>query len=182
MADVKGLENKLDEVFVKNAPFQLPKEAKEWIVKYLPYINLFLGVLTLWAAYGLYHWATVANNWIDTANRIAETYGISGYGSTSRLSLMVWISLAVLVIQAVIYIAAFSGTRDKKKSGWDLLFLAMGINIVYGFITLFTDYGSVGNLIGYLIGSVIGLYLLFQIRSYYLPKKSTETSKKPSKK
>jgi hypothetical protein len=75
--------------------------------------------------------------------------------------------LIVVAIEAVIYLLAFPATRDRKKSGWDLMFYALLINLVYGVIVVFTDYGGIGSLIGTIIGSGIGLYLLFQIRASY---------------
>lgn len=38
MAGLDNIEKSLDEALVKNAPFQLPKNFKDWLVKYLPYI------------------------------------------------------------------------------------------------------------------------------------------------
>ncbi len=67
----------------------------------------------------------------------------------------------------MIYIAAFPGTKARKKSGWDLLFYALLINVVYGIVVAFTDYGGFGSLIGSLVGSAIGAYFLFQIRVSY---------------
>jgi len=44
------------------------------------------------------------------------------------------------------------------------------INAVYGVVRIFSDYGGgIGSLIWALIGSVIGLYFLFQAREYFLP-------------
>jgi uncharacterized membrane protein HdeD (DUF308 family) len=83
-----------------------------------------------------------------------------------------------MAAMAVVYIVAFPALRARKKSGWDLLFYAALLNIVYGFVTLFTDYGSVGNLVGTIIGSAIGLYFLFQIRSLYLKAPATSATHK----
>ena len=187
MAEVNQLEKKLDEVFVKNAPFQLPKNVKEWIVKYLPYINLFFGIVTLWAAWALYESAKILDQWADVANSLAKTYGVSGYDKTG-LTAFVWVSILVLLVEAVLWISAFPGTRDKKKSGWNLLFYALMVNVVYGVVVVFTDYGGPSRLFGVLISTVIGLYFLFQIREMYLGKSSSakdsdaKTPKKPTAK
>ncbi len=47
------------------------------------------------------------------------------------------------------------------------MFYAFLVNVIYGIFILFTDYGGLGSLIGAVIGSAIGLYLLFQIRGNY---------------
>lgn len=178
MADLNQLEKQLDEVFVKNAPFQLPKDVKDWIVKYLPYINLFFGVMSLWAAWAVYDAARIANGFVEYANELNRAFGTGNEISTSRLSLAVWVGVIALVVQGVIWIAAYPGTKARQKSGWNLLFLAVGLNAVYGLVSLFTYYGGIGNFLGYIIGTVIGLYFLFQIRSYYNGK-VTDTSKAP---
>jgi len=164
MGALKSLETNLNEVFGKNAP-PLPPNAKKVIVEYLPYINLVLGIITLFLAWGLYHAAHVVNRFVDYSNSLSAAYG--GTTEVSHLSFTVWLAIAVLAVEAVLYIAAFAGTRDRRKSGWDLLFYALLINVVYGIVAVFTDYGGAGRLIGSLIGSAIGLYFLFQIRSAY---------------
>lgn len=165
MSALDSLEANLNDMFGKSAP-PLPPNAKKIIAEYLPYINLVLGVLTLLVALGLYHAAHTVNRLVDYANNLSAAYG--GTVRVNHLSATVWIALVVLIIEAVLYIAAYPGTKARKKSGWDLLFYALLINIVYGIIAVFTDYGGVGRLIGSVIGSVIGLYFLFQIRSVYV--------------
>lgn len=173
MAATNTLEDALADIFVKKAP-KLPANAKKVIVQYLPWINVILGVLTIWAAWALWQWAHVADTLIDYANNISRIYG-GGDVVTSRMSLSIWLGVIVLAIEALLYLAAFPGTRDRKKIGWNLLFYAALVNVVYAVLVLFTDYGGFGNLLGGLIGSAIGLWLLFQIRDSY--KDSTATSK-----
>ncbi len=169
MSALRSLEANLDEIFVKNAP-PLPSNAKKIIVEYLPYINLVLGILTLLAALGLYNAAHTVNTLIDYTNSLNTAYGSKV--TVSHLTLTVWLSIIFLIIEAVLYIASFSGTKARRKSGWDLLFYALLVNLVYGIIVLFTDYGGVGHLLGAVIGSAIGFYFLFQIRGSYRASKS----------
>ncbi len=164
MSAVNSLEKSLADVF-KSAP-KLPENGKKWLVKYLPWINVVLGALMLLAAWNLYHWAHTVNKLIDYANSFYKTSTGSNLNK-DRLTVGIWLAIIVLVVQAVLYIAAFRGTRDRKKAGWNLMFYAALVNIVYGVILLFTDYGGVGTFIMSLIGSAIGLWLLFQIRSSY---------------
>ena len=179
MAETKQLEEQLDEIFVKNAPFQLPKNVKEWIVAYLPYINVFFGILSLWAAWGVYQAATVTSVFVDYANELSRTLGTGNQISTSRLSAAVWFAVIALVVQGVIWLAAFPGTKARQKSGWNLLFLAVVLNAAYGILSLFTYYGGIGSLLSYLLGTVIGLYFLFQSRSYYTGEVADSASKAP---
>lgn len=177
---LESLEKNLDEVFNKNAP-ALPAGAKKFIVQYLPYINLILGILALLAAASLYNSAHTVNNLVDYANSLSAAYGGTKI-STNHLTATVWVALAVLAVEAILYIAAFPGTKARKKSGWNLLYYALLINVVYGVIVVFTDYGSVGSLIGTLIGSAIGAYFLFQIRGSYTGAGAGSKAKAPSKK
>jgi hypothetical protein len=169
MSSVDSLEKTLGDAF-KGAP-KLPQGGKKALVQWLPWINLVLGILSLWTAYALWHWAHLANTLIDYANSLSRSLGGVGV-VTHRLSFGIWLGIIVLIIEGLFYLAAFPGTRDHKKAGWDLMFYALLVNAVYGVVILFTNYGGVGNLIGYLIGTVIGLYLLFQIRDSYGAAKS----------
>jgi len=166
MGPLKTLEDKLVPAFTKNAPVQLPENVKKFIVKYLPIVNLVLGIFSLFAALSLWSWANTTTRIIDNVNTISAIYG-GNEVTPNRLSLLIWVSLIVLAVTAVLYIAAYPGTKAKKKSGWNLLFYAALLNLAYGVVNAFTDYGSVMGLIGTLIGTLIGLFFLFQIRSYY---------------
>jgi hypothetical protein len=166
MSALQSLENSLEDVFVKKAP-ALPENGKKAIVEYIPYINLILGLLSLWTAYALWHWAHLADNLINYANTLSAAYG-GGTIAHTRMSGILWLGMVVMAVQALLYIAAFPALRDRKKSGWNLMFYALLVNVVYGVVVLFSDYGGVGNLLGSLIGSAVGLYFLFQIRGHYL--------------
>ena len=170
MAAVSSLEKTLEGVF-KGAP-KLPDSGRNALVQWLPWINLVLGVLALWAAYELYHWANIATAYVNYANNLGRIYGYAPVStSTTRWDLGLWLGLIVLLIEGLLYLAAFPGTRDRKKSGWNLLFYAVLLNAVYGIVILFTDYGGFGSLLSYLITAIVGLYLLFQIRGAYMGQK-----------
>ena len=164
MGAINNLETSLAKIY-KDAP-KLPKNGQKGIVKYLPWITLALGILTLYSAWVLWHWAHIANSLVNYANSLSQLYG----GTTVNLQHMstgIWIAIIILLIEAIMMLAAFPGLRDQKKSGWNLLFYITIINVVYGIFIMFTNYGSAFNLIESLIGTAIGLYFLFQIRDYY---------------
>jgi hypothetical protein len=166
MSALQSLEKSLGDIFGKQAP-ALSTNSKKAIVEYLPWINLVLGLLAIYTVYLLWHWAHFTDKLVDYANTLSAAYGGPAV-VTHRLSVIVWISLVVMAAQAVVYILAFPALKARKKSGWDLLFYAALLNAAYGVVVLFSDYGGVGNLLGSLIGSAIGLYFLFQIRPLYL--------------
>ncbi len=184
MPVITDLETALNDVFAKKAP-ALPKSGKDFLVKYVPYISLIIGLFSLASLWSLWHWAHVVNGLIDYANQLNRMYGTREV-MASRMTIGIWISLLVLALEAFLYVAAFGPTKAREKTGWNLLFYAAVINIVYGFILMFTDYSGVGSFIGTLIGSALGFYFLFQIRERYLGKSAVaDTAKsthKPAKK
>jgi len=160
------LEKNLADVF-KSAP-PLPDSGKKMLVEWVPWINLIFGAFALLGAFWLWQWAHVANGLINYANSISQAYG-GGTVAADRLGFMVWLALIVLTVQALVMLAAFAPLKAHKKTGWDLLFYGVLLNVVYGVVVAFTSYG-VGHLFSSLIGAAIGLYFLFQIRDAYTKK------------
>jgi uncharacterized membrane protein HdeD (DUF308 family) len=82
--------------------------------------------------------------------------------------LWLWAGVVLIGVEGLLYLLAFPGLRDHKKQGWNYLFYGALLNLAYAVVSLFTNYNSVGNFLGALIGSAIGFYLLFQVRSAYV--------------
>lgn len=184
MSALQSLESSLDELFVKKGP-ALPAGGKKAIVKYLPWVSLIIGILTLLSAFWLWQWAHTANDLINAVNSYNAYLQASGVptGSTSHLTLNIWLGLIVLTIEGLLYFSAYFGTRDRKKSGWNLLFYGLLLNLVYGVIMAFSSYnGGFSNLLGALIGFAIGGWLLFQIRASYLGKAPADSKPAAAKK
>lgn len=175
MGSLKRLENTFDNWFVKKAP-PITDNTKHLIVKYLPGVCIVLGLLTLESIHALWHWAHVVNSLINATN--IEFSSLSGPAAKSfnQLNFGIWLALITLTLEAALYIAAFVKTRERKNPGLDLLYYALLLNLAYGVIIFFTNYGGLGTLIEAVISTGIGLYLLFQIKSSYL---STNTPTKP---
>lgn len=166
MGALQQLEHSLNEIFVKHAP-DLPKGGKDFLVTILPWLTLIGGVLSALSVWWLYDWAHTVNRVADYVNELSRTYGVDTTIGTSRWSVGIWLALIVLVITALLYLMAFSPLRNKQKAGWNLLFYTLILNVIYGFVVMFTDYGNVGSFIGSLVGFTIGGYLLFQVRNRY---------------
>jgi hypothetical protein len=176
MAANKGVEDSLNDVFVKNAPFQLPDGFKKFLVDVAPWASLIVGILYVLWAWSVFNWARVANAYVDLANQLSTYYGGSAI-TASRWTIWIYATLALAVVMAVLYLMAFPKLKVRSKSGWNLLYYAVWINVGYGLVSLFSDYGSgIGNFIFSLVGTAIGLYFLFQIRSSY----SMSGGKKPN--
>lgn len=166
MTALNKLETKLDDLLRRRAPVQLPEKSRKALVEYLPWVNLLLGLLTLWAAWQLWRWAHVARDAIAYLDSLSRQLGGSPV-TAPRLTAAVWLGMVVLVVEGLMLVAAYPATRDRQKRGWDLLFWAALVNIVYGLVISFSSYVGSGRLIWSLLTSLVGLYFLFQVREYY---------------
>lgn len=128
------------EDFFKKAP-QLPKGGRDVIVTITPWIALIFGILGVIAGVGL--------------------VGVSPlglFGGTS-VAFGALISGVLAIISSVLMLMAFPKLQKHLYGGWMLLFWSEVVNVVSQVINL--------NLLGAVIGGLIGFYLLFQIKSYY---------------
>lgn len=147
---VQGLEKQLADAFSK-AP-HLPKEWRTLLVSFAPWITLIGAIFSVVAIFSLISMMT------SPLMRMANALG----GST--WSIWTILTIGVMAIMAFLYLIAFPALKEKKKTGWNKLFLAQLVSIVYAIISLF---GGSGSLIGTLVGVAIGLYLLFEVRDEY---------------
>lgn len=167
------LESTLNEWFVKKAPFQLPVNGKKLLVQWLPWVNLLVGLVATLGALAAYQALMLAYSAGGAVHDVyAAYYGVTTpVVSSYAIGPLAWLSLGVLVIEIVILFAAFPGLRMRKKSGWNLLFWSALLNVAYSLIYLFANQ-NIGGFISSAIGTIIGLYLLFQIRSSYTGKRT----------
>ena len=102
-------------------------------------------------------------------NSLSAAYGGQPVVSY-HVSLITWLAIAVLAVSGVLYLMAYMPTKERKANGWDLMFYALLVNLAYGVLAAFTDYGGIGRLFGSIVSFAIGGWLLFQIKSLYLKK------------
>lgn len=139
----KGLVETMEEFF-KKAPV-LPTNLREGIVKITPVLALIFGVLGV--LIGL-----VAAGITTVFAPLALIFGVQSYGGGVIAG---W----TLLIMSALLLAAYPGTKARKLSGWNMLFWSEVVNVVGSVLSL--------NIFGAVVGGLIGLYLLFQIKSYY---------------
>jgi hypothetical protein len=138
----KDLIGFLDFYLVQKAPFHLPDNVKEFIVKYGPWITVIL--LILWLPPLLFV--------LGLGTALMPFGGIGYAAGFTYLTIMLLIQLGLMV-------AALPGLFARKMSGWTLLFYSQLAGIVFSLLS--------GSILGALVGGLIGLYILFQVRSKY---------------
>jgi hypothetical protein len=150
VSHLPGLEGFFDTYLHLKAPFQLPAKAKEFIVKYGPWISLVLLIIAavtviplLVLALGL---SVIALPFQAAAGSI-HTTGV-GY-------LHLLISLAAMVLDGI----AIPGLLKRKLSGWRLLYYASLLSALGSLISL--------DIVSLIVGLIVSMYILFQIREYY---------------
>ncbi len=126
----------------------LPKNAQDVLVKVMPYIALLFGLLGVFGA--------ISGLGILTATSplaiMGGAEGVSAYGGGFVASL-IWL------ISAGLMLAAYPGLNTRKHKGWDLLFWSEIASLLGSIVAL--------SFVSGLIGALIGVYLLFEIKSHY---------------
>jgi len=132
----------LDYYLVKKAPFQIPDAAKEWLVRYGPWIMIVVLVITLPAALFALGLGAIAGPFVGIG--YATGVGFLGLG---------------LLAQFGLNAAALPGLFARKMSGWTLLFYADIVQAVFSLLA--------GAIVSAVVVGVISLYVLFQVRPLY---------------
>jgi len=144
-----GLENSLNDLFVKKAPFQLPKNIKDALVNFAPWLALIGGIMAILGALAIF----------GIGGLVAPLSLYGGAPLASSFFSAYFFSLAILGVAGVLELMAFSGLKKRSVKGWRLLFYAQLIWAVSELVHF--------NLVNFVLGTVIGLYFLFQVREYY---------------
>ena len=152
--DFKGtfgkLEVILEEYLVEKVPFQLPKNVKEIIVKFAPYlaiIGVVMGIPGVLALLG--------------AGTILAPLGLVGGIMTGRpfLGFGYIVSVVFLGVMILLEGLAIPGLFSRSKKGWTYLYWSALVGVLQNIISF-----NVGGLV---IGGLISMYFLFQVKEYY---------------
>lgn len=138
------LENTLDLYCGQKAP-ALPTKWKETIVKVAPWITLIFLLLSLPAVLALLG--------IGALLTPVSYLGGPTFGITYTLSLV------FLAITIVLEALSLPGLFKKSKQGWSFVYYSTLVGVISNIV-----YFNPGGII---LGTVIPLYFLFQIKSYY---------------
>lgn len=139
------LENLLEEYLVKKAPFTLPDRWREAIVKFAPWMNLILMIVALPALLALFG--------------LGAIFTPFSYLGGIQTGLNYTLGLTVAAIAVVLNGLAIPGLFKRTRQGWMFLFYATLVGVVENAIHF--------NIGGLIIGSLLSLYILFQVREYY---------------
>nr|AIA15091.1 Unknown Function [uncultured bacterium] len=141
---VQQLEDQLDLYLGKKAP-QLPESWRAAIVKIAPWITLILLILAAPALLAL----------LGLGIALSPAAFMGGANAGFSYVVTILATVVVLVLEAM----AIPGLMKREKRGWNLLYYSTLVSAVQNLLTL-----NIGSLI---IGTLLSLYILFQIRSYY---------------
>jgi len=141
---LEALDQLLTTYLVGKAP-AMPENWKQTLVKFIPWITLILFVITLpiiLAFFGI-------SAFLAPISMMAAP----GFGFTYSISLI--FLAGSLIFEAL----ALPGLFNQSKKSWQLLYYSTLLSGVYNLLSF--------NIGGLLIGTLLALYILFQIRSYY---------------
>lgn len=141
------LESMLDEYMVKKAPFSLPLGLKEFLAMIAPYLIIISAILAL-----PFILAGLGLSAVFAPFAMMGSYSY-GWGTSAMLSLI------ITAIALVMEVVAVPGLIRRTKASWRLMFYVSLVNLVGGIITL--------NLVGAVVGAIIGWYIIFQMKELY---------------
>ena len=141
---LKQLEDLLHEYLVKKAP-ALPSNIKDAIVKFAPWATLVIFILTLPAILLVFGFGALMAPFSFMGGLTAGTNYI--------------LTFVFSAIQMVLEAMAIPGLFKNSRSAWNLVFYATLVGVLQNVVTF-----NLGSLI---IGSLLSLFILFQVREYY---------------
>lgn len=158
MQQLSGLENSLATLF-KGLP-HIPRDWRHWLADkawWLALIGVVIGCLAILG-------------FMPVTLGITIFTGITHGPAAGALVIITSIvNMAVLVVSIALEGMAITPLKARRKRGWDLLFLVILVTFTGAVLnTLIT--GNVDHIIGLIIGTLIGLYVLFEVRMYFVHK------------
>lgn len=136
------LNSTLDLYLVKKAP-GIPARWQEVLVKYLPWITLIFLVLSLPAVLALFGISAL----------VAPLAVAGGYGGSYTIAVI------FLAVSLVLEGLAIPGLFKRSIQGWNMLFYSALVGAIYSLLTM--------NIFSLIVGTLLWLYILFQIKSHY---------------
>ena len=132
----------------------LPANVREVLVKIAPWFALIFGVLGILG--GLMGLMALLG-----ASAMVASMGVpmAMDPSLGYYSVLGIVALVIGLVSSALMLLAYPGLKAGKMAGWRYLFYSEVVSLLASVVTL--------NLVGLVIGALIGFYLLFQIKSHY---------------
>lgn len=137
---LKDVEKLGDEYLVEKAPFTIPQDIKEFIVKAAPYVTILGLIISLPAVLALLGIGVMA--------AFVPVAGI-----------VVFFSMALTAMGFVLQAMAIKPLFARAKKGWLYTFYAGLLSFLAAVLH--------GSIVWPIIGWLVGMYILFQVKSYY---------------
>lgn len=141
---MQQLERILDLYLNQKAP-SLPESWQKFIVKILPWLTLIFFLLSLPAVLAF----------VGINTLLSPVSYLQGIATGFNYTLAAVFIIITLALEGL----AIPGLFKKIRRGWLLLYYSTLVNALYSLIVF--------NLVGLVLGTLISLYILFQVRSYY---------------
>lgn len=144
MDSLNNLEKTLSTYFVDKAP-KMPQDIQNIIVQFGPWVMLIVVIVSIPGILGFLGFGAMVAPFSSLAYKTAgPTYAV------------IWaLSIIVLALNAL----ALPGLFKKELRSWRLIFYSILVSAVQDIVSM--------NILGLIIGSVISLYILFQIKHNY---------------
>jgi hypothetical protein len=138
-----------EDIYIKKAPFTIPEDWKEMIVKITPYLNI-LGIVMAIAAIPV----------LLGIGTLSVMFGAMSGATLNPLSNIGGILAAAFSLGGIVLsVMAAQGLFKRKASAWKLVFYGSLLSVVQSVLTL--------NIAGLAMTFIVGMYILYQIKSKY---------------
>jgi len=145
LGDLEKLGN---DYLIKKAPFLMPLRRKEFVAKVLPVLVILFGVVAIPAALGMVlFFLGFGSFFLNGAYRGAGMYPI------------VLIQLILTVVMIVLYFKSYNLLRGREYTGWVYVFYTTLLSFVGNLLS--------GSVFRAIIGLLVSMYILFQIKVLY---------------
>ena len=142
------LETMLDEYLGKKAP-AMPENIKETLVSFAPYLAIIGIVFSLPAIFAI----------LGIGAMMGPFSAFLGASYMMSYGVGYYVGIVGLIISAILDGLAIPGLFKRSMGAWRLMFYSSLVTFVASVLQ--------GNLSSALIGGVIGLYILFQVKGKY---------------
>lgn len=142
------LEGLFEEYLGHKAP-AMPDNIKDTLVSFAPYLAILSVVLTVPALFAL----------IGIGTAVGPFTAFLGAGYMMQYSFSYMVGAGTLLVSAVFAALAIQGLFKREMKAWRLMYYSSLISFVASVLQ--------GSVMSALVGLVIGMYILFQVREKY---------------